>query len=95
MENLPDDPAVLSASLIHALWETSRSLTEKEARMDRYRRDCITLGKAITVHRADGVFPGTALDVDCDGGLLVRRTDGSVITVSSGEVSVRGLYSYI
>ena len=95
MEGLADDPAVLSAALIHALWDLSHTLGEKDARMDRYRRDCITLGKEITVHRADGVFPGTALDVDSDGGLLVRRKDGVVITVSSGEVSVRGLYSYI
>ena len=95
MEALPHDPAALSAALVDSLWRLSCALGEKDGQMARYRRDCITLGKEITGHRADGVFPGTALDIDGDGGLLVRREDGSIITVSSGEVSVRGLYSYI
>jgi BirA family biotin operon repressor/biotin-[acetyl-CoA-carboxylase] ligase len=34
------------------------------------------------------------VDVDRDFGLVVRRDDGSVTTVRSGEVSVRGLYGY-
>ena len=36
----------------------------------------------------------TALDVDEQFGLIVRRQDGTVTTVRSGEVSVRGLYGY-
>jgi hypothetical protein len=35
-----------------------------------------------------------ALDIDEEFGLVVRRPDGAVKTVRSGEVSVRGLYGY-
>ena len=40
-------------------------------------------------------FTGTALGIDDRGELLVKREDtGSVETVFSGEVSVRGIYGY-
>ena len=38
---------------------------------------------------------GTALEVAEDFGLLVEYTDGTREVVSSGEVSVRGLYGYV
>ena len=37
----------------------------------------------------------TALDVDEEFGLIVRRENGTVETVRTGEVSVRGLYGYV
>ena len=42
------------------------------------------------------LLSGTALALDVDDrfGLVVRRADGTVETVRSGEVSVRGLYGY-
>ena len=87
----------VAAAMIDALLVMDRQLlTEKDAIMDRYRDDCITLGQAVSVVKADGlVRHGTALDLDSDGGLLVRFDDGSQETVSSGEVSVRGMYGYV
>ena len=38
---------------------------------------------------------GRALDVDENGALVVAFTDGTVGTVNSGEVSVRGMYGYV
>ena len=35
------------------------------------------------------------VDIDEDGGLLVLFADGSTQTVTSGEVSVRGMYGYL
>ena len=40
-------------------------------------------------------YEGVALGINEKGELLVKREDGSVTCVCSGEVSVRGLYSYI
>ena len=40
-------------------------------------------------------FEGVALEIDKDGALLVRMQSGEIRKVCSGEVSVRGLYSYI
>ena len=96
MEGLDCDPANLAAAMIQALHTMSEGLLrDRQAVMAQYRRDCITLGKSITVHRFDSQLPAIALDVDDDGALLVRYPDGSEGAVNSGEVSVRGLYSYI
>lgn len=40
-------------------------------------------------------YEGIALGINDQGELLVRREDGSVTAVNAGEVSVRGLYSYV
>ena len=40
-------------------------------------------------------YEGIARGITDDGELLVEKTDGSVTAVSAGEVSVRGLYSYV
>ena len=86
----------LAAAMVMALCRMDAELmTRKADIMQQYRSDCVTLGKAISVHRGDTVKAGKALDVDSDGGLVVAYEDGTVSTVSSGEVSVRGLYSYI
>jgi len=89
-------PEALAAEMIAALWEmNSRLLTEKKAIMDTYRALCVTLGRQITVIRGEDRFPAKAVDMDDDGGLVVLREDGRGETVSSGEVSVRGLWDYV
>ena len=40
-------------------------------------------------------FEGVALGITPTGELRVRKEDGTVVEVRSGEVSVRGLYSYV
>ena len=91
------DRASVAAAMMDALYRMDQILlTEKASLMDAYRRDCMTLGQSVSVVKADGaVRHGTALDIDEDGGLLIRFTDGSEETVTSGEVSVRGMYGYI
>ncbi len=87
------EPAVLAASMLDALYRMD--LTEKQAVLCRYRRDCITIGREISVVRGDSVHHGTALDVDSDGALVVQYADGSREAVNSGEVSIRGMYGYV
>ena len=60
-----------------------------------YRADCVTLGRDICVVQGDTIRYAKALDVDENGGLVIRLTDGSTETVSFGEVSVRGMYGYL
>ena len=92
----PCSPAKLTAKLIEALWEMDKLLlTGKAAIMDSYRRSCITLGQEIMVLKGETTAYGTALDLDEDGGLLVHFRDGSEKIVTSGEVSVRGMYGYL
>jgi len=89
-------PAALAGAMVHRLFRMDAALlTGREAILERYRRDCITLGQDILLVRGEEKQYGTALDIDPDGGLIVRFPDGSLNTVASGEVSVRGMYGYL
>ena len=71
-------------------------LSQKSAMMSRYRADCITLGREISLVRADDQpRHGRAVDIDEDGALVVEFAPGVRETVNSGEVSIRGLYGYV
>lgn len=90
------DRAKLAAAMMDALWRMDRDLlTNKAQTMGRYRRDCITLGREISLVRGDEVRHGTALDIDEDGGLVVCFVDGHNEIINYGEVSVRGMYGYL
>lgn len=89
------DPALLIANLSEALMQMSDTLfTEKTATMERYREACITVGQPIVLLRGDSKRYGLALGIEENGGLLVRFEDSTLEVVSSGEVSVRGMYGY-
>ena len=87
----------VAAAMIDALYRMNAVLlTERHQILARYKSDCITLGKEISVVKADGsVRHGKALDIDREGGLTVRFSDGCEETVNSGEVSIRGMYGYV
>ena len=70
-------------------------LTGKEAMMERYRQDCITLGQEVSVLRGDTVFYGKAVDLSADGELVLLLPDGETCCVGCGEVSIRGMYGYV
>ena len=91
------DRARVAAALLDALYRMDQALlTDWSGMMDLYRKDCITLGKEISLVKADGsVRHGTAMDIDEAGGLMVSFADGTQETVTSGEVSVRGMYGYV
>ena len=82
---------VNSLDRMYAVW-----LTGKGDYLERYRAACITLGKEVQVLRT-GREPrvGFAEDIDDRFGLIVRYPDGTRETVTSGEVSVRGLLGYV
>lgn len=92
----PVDREALAAAMVDALHTMSLDLVGcKDACMDRYRADCLTIGREVAVHASSGVCTAVAEDVDTQGGLIVRLADGTQRCVSSGEVHVRGLYGYI
>ena len=92
----PVTPACLAAAMIDSLVDMDRILlSQRNAIMDRYKKDCITLGQDIMLVQGENTSYGTATDLDAEGGLIVRFADGSTKTVTSGEVSVRGMYGYI
>ncbi len=89
-------PALLAGKMVNALWKMDQMLfTGKKQLMERYRSLCVTLGQDIQVIDSGRVRAGKAVDMDDDGGLWVQYTDGSRELVSTGEVSVRGMYGYL
>lgn len=90
------DRELLIARMVQALEDMDRELLRSPgAMLSRYRRDCITLGQQVSIVRGGEVRHALALDVDAEGGLVVRYDSGETGTVTSGEVSIRGLYGYI
>ena len=47
-----------------------------------------TLGKEVTVKEHDEIFEGTAIDIDYDGSLIVRKTNSDIHRVISADVFV-------
>lgn len=89
-------PALLAARLLESLFEMDRRLfIDKDTLLAAYRTSCVTLGKQIVVHSSTGEYNATALDIDNEGALLVQTQNGDIHAVSSGEVSIRGMYGYI
>ena len=89
-------PFSLAAAMLSSLHSMDKNLLAGKASiLSSYRKDCVTLGQEIVLIRGEDRQYGTALDIDDEGGLLVRFQDGAVRTVTSGEVSVRGMYGYL
>lgn len=92
----PQDRASVAAALIRSLASMAEHLQDhKAAIMDAYRGKCVTLGREISVLRGDSVRYGIAVAIDDDGGLTAQYPDGTRETVTSGEVSIRGMYGYL
>lgn len=85
----------LTAALILAMADMADNLYNQKQILEAYRHNCITIGQTVSVHRGDFVRHATALSVDNEGGLVVRYDNGEITTVTSGEVSVRGMYGYV
>ena len=89
-------PILLAAKLLQGLYCISgRLLLEQNAIMDQYRAQCVTTGHEVLLLRGDQQQKAFALSVENDGGLLVEFPDKSREVISSGEVSVRGLFGYL
>lgn len=90
------DRSKVAAAMMDALYGMSENLLSgKESVLERYRKDCITVGQEISLVRGEEIRHGHAMDVDDAGALVVRFSDGHTETINSGEVSIRGMYGYV
>ncbi len=62
--------------------------------LPEYEKMCVTIGREVNVVYRNKSINGMAAGIASDGSLIVDTPEGR-ITVSSGEVSVRGMYGYI
>ena len=70
-----------------ATWDLSGLKEEYESILANYNQPVRVLAKE--------PYEGVARGITDGGELLVEKTDGTIVAVSAGEVSVRGLYSYV
>lgn len=90
------DNAKMAAAMIAALFRMDQQLLSQQGKiLSQYARDCVTIGKEIMVYKGEQSYPGKAVGIDSEGGLLVTFPDGTTQSVNSGEVSVRGMYGYL
>ena len=95
-EGFPVSLSALAAAMIEELYRLSDALGgDTRPWTEAYRRDCVNLGKRVQLLWTDHRSEAEAVDIDEQFGLVVRLTDGSLTTVRTGEVSVRGLYGYV
>lgn len=96
LEISPSGRTQLAAALICSLYSMRQQLfTAKDGIMEDFRHRCITIGQRISILRGDEVRHGKAVDVNNNGGLEVVFPDGHRETITSGEVSIRGMYGYL
>lgn len=61
----------------------------KAAILETYRKGLFFLGQQVRVVGLRESYMATALDVDGEGRLVVRREDGTLTSLNSGEISIR------
>lgn len=64
-------------------------MSNKKYIMEQYRKRCFVIGERVTVCRGNDSFVGTVEGIDDDCALLVRRDDGTLVRLVSGEISIR------
>lgn len=62
--------------------------------MEEYQQMSANIGQSVTVLDPGGAYEGVAKGITKDGELMVDTPEGTRL-VSSGEVSVRGIYGYV
>ncbi|MFZ5354807.1 MAG: biotin--[acetyl-CoA-carboxylase] ligase [Bacillota bacterium] len=62
--------------------------------VDIYKSNLLLLGKQVRAVYKHEEITGEAVDINDAGQLLLRLPDGTIREITSGEVSVRGIYGY-
>lgn len=89
------DRCRLAAELVLSLYEMESSLfSGKDVWLHEFADNCVTLGQDVQLLRGNLSTPAHADGIDADAALLVTYPDGRKDVISSGEVSVRGMYGY-
>ncbi len=82
-----EDRNVIIASIVNNV--LGIILDDTDVFIKEYREKSIVIGKEITCFSATDSFSATAVDVDDNGSLIVKLSDGTFKTISTGEVSIR------
>ncbi|TEU01069.1 MAG: biotin--[acetyl-CoA-carboxylase] ligase [Dehalococcoidia bacterium] len=77
------------AALLNAFETRYTEAQEGDAAFRAWRSRLETLGQRVRATLAERVEEGVAEDVDAEGSLIIRRDDGSLVTVEAGDVTLR------
>jgi BirA family biotin operon repressor/biotin-[acetyl-CoA-carboxylase] ligase len=78
----------LAAEILNKFFACFENLADRSF-MAEYRRRSNILGRGVVCRECGESYTARALDINQDGGLLVRLNDGSSRTLSFGEVTIR------
>ena len=90
--------AELTAEILgrmETLYEVFLRTEDLSALYQKYNEYCVNCGREIRVLEPGNEYTGFADGINEAGELLVRKSDGNMVRVYAGEVSVRGLYGYV
>ncbi|MGQ9572522.1 MAG: biotin--[acetyl-CoA-carboxylase] ligase [Dehalococcoidia bacterium] len=79
----------LAAALINEFEALYLAAQAGEPVHQEWRARLGTLGKEVRVRFGEQVEEGLAEDVDAEGNLVLRRADGSRVTIAAGDVTLR------
>lgn len=79
---------MLCAEITNQLLELIPNLKDSSF-IDYYKEKSIVLGKEITYTSKGQTFTGIAMDIATDGGLIVKKEDGTMEKLISSEISTR------
>ena len=79
----------LAAGILSELEELYLAAQVGRRVRDEWRARLQTLGRRVRVTCGETVEEGLAEDVDGDGSLILRRPDGSRVTIAAGDVTLR------
>jgi len=63
--------------------------------VDICKKKSVTLGKTVKIINKRETIIAKAIDITENGELVIKKDDGEIINIISGEVSVRGIDSYV
>ncbi len=88
--------SLLAAEVIRALDRMYACFPQNKVEyLDKYRADCLTPGNRVQLITPVSRQEAFALEIDDQFRLVVELDDGTRKALSSGEVSVRGMYGYV
>ncbi|MCL2815607.1 MAG: biotin--[acetyl-CoA-carboxylase] ligase [Oscillospiraceae bacterium] len=86
-----EEPAVtrnrLAAGIINHMADFE-NIDEKET-LGEYKKRLFMLGKRVWVSNSNETYEALAVDIDETGRLIVKKDDGRILPLSSGEVTVK------
>jgi BirA family biotin operon repressor/biotin-[acetyl-CoA-carboxylase] ligase len=81
-------PKEMEKALLYHLSEELSQLKSKKF-MTEYKKRSFLIGKEVDVHSGNDVFPAKVIDINDNAELILSLPTGKIITLFSGEVSVR------